>query len=197
MSLISSVSNSSATVALRLLTDAAVKTSSGTAGSRPNRATGTLDLSALKAVTNSSGTRIILSLAAAEQAYGSESFLMQTARSRADQVEITTSTIPSDKDAFRSQVLAFLGDDMKSDPEFMASLKAGKVVVNTVDEVPELNIQPMVSFTMYQNGYTTGSGGFSPSGTNQALYDQLSATRGQAAGSIGNSQFYAYWPKLP
>ena len=195
MSMISPTSISSASIALRLLTDAAARSSNGTSAILSKNGAETREMAAIKPFAHSSGARIILSLAAAEQAYGSDSFLMQTARGRADEVEISTSTIPSDKDAFRSQVLAFLGDDMKSDPAFMTALKAGKVVVNTVDEVPELNIQPMVSFTMYQNGYTTGSGGFSPSGTNQALYDQLSATRGQAAGSIGNSQFYAYWPK--
>ena len=195
MSLIGPTSNSSASVALRLLTDAAARQSSPTTGTHLKSFTGTLNSASLKAATPSNDTKIILSLAAAEQAYGSESFLMQTARGRADEVQITTSTIPSEKDAFRSQVLAFLGEDMKGDSEFMAALKAGKVTVNTVDEVPELNIQPMVSFTMYQNGHTTGSGGFSPEGTNQALYDQLSSTRGQAIGSIGNSQFYAYWPK--
>lgn len=84
---------------------------------------------------------------------------------------------------------------MSGDSEFIAALKTGKVTVNTVDEVPEMNIQPLVSFSMYQNGHTTGSGGFSPAGTKQALYDHLSSTRGQAIGSIGNSQFYAFWPK--
>lgn len=195
MSLVSPTSNSPASVALRLLTDAAVRQSSQTTGTQPKSVTGTLHSAASKTITPSIDTKIILSLAAAEQTYGPDSFLMQTARSRADQVQITTSKIPSDKDVFRSQVIAFLGEDMKSDPEFMAALKAGKVTVNTVDEVPELNIQPMVSFAMYQNGHTTGSGGFSPKGTNQALYDQFSSTRGQAIGSIGNSQFYAYWPK--
>jgi hypothetical protein len=195
MSLISPTSNSSASVALRLLTDAAARQSNPTTGTQLKSLTDTVNSASQKAANPSYDTKIILSLAAAEQAYGSDSFLMQTARGRADEIQITTDTIPSDKAAFKSEVLSFLGTDMKTDPEFMAALKAGKVTVNTVDEVPELKISPIVSFTMYQNGHTTGSGGFSPAGTNQALYDQFSSTRGQAIGSIGNSQFYAYWPK--
>ena len=121
MSLIGPTSNSSASVALRLLTDAAARQSSPTTGTHLKSFTGTLNSASLKAATPSNDTKIILSLAAAEQAYGSESFLMQTARGRADEVQITTSTIPSEKDAFRSQVLAFLGEDMKGDSEFMAA----------------------------------------------------------------------------
>jgi hypothetical protein len=180
---------SGASVALHLLTGPASR-SAGAAGSvvptdtRQGRTTPAPD-----------ATRIVLSLAAAEAAFGAESFLMQTARGRADTVEVSTSVIPEDKDALRARVLAYLGDNMKADAGFMAALKAGQVVVNTVDEVPDLNIQPMVSFTLYQDGNSPGGGTFAQDGTNHALYEALSATRGQSIGSLGNAQFYAWWPK--
>jgi len=85
---------------------------------------------------------------AAEKAYGSESFLMQTARGSADQVEISTTVIPSGKKVFKSGVLDFLSENMKNDAGLMAALKSGQVTIQTVDEVPELNIQPYISFTM-------------------------------------------------
>lgn len=191
MPTISPVSNSPAAVALRLLTEAATR-APGIGSALPDA----------KGMTPpglsppSGGVRISLSLEAAEQAYGADSFLMQQVRGRADRVEVSLSTIPEDKDALRSEVIAFLGKNRENDAEFMAALKAGEIVVHTVDEVPDLNIQPMVSFTMYRDGAIQGSGGFTPSGFNQALYEQLSATRGQATGSLGHHQFYAYWPRL-
>lgn len=119
-----------------------------------------MGFAAVSPSTHSNGVRIILSLEAAEKAYGADSFLAQTARGRADQIEISTSVIPSDKNGFKSSVLAFLSENMKSDASFMAALRSGQVTVQTVDEVPELYIQPVVSFSMFQNGNHMGGGVF-------------------------------------
>ena len=148
--------NSSASVALLLLTNAAARSARGIPPLRPAKMPDDLDTAAIKSAAHSSGIRITLGMEGAEKAYGPGSFLMQTARGRADQVEISTSVIPSDKHKFRSDVLAFLGENMKSDTGFMAAFNAGQVAVLTVDEVPELNIQPMVSFSMYRNGHYQG-----------------------------------------
>ncbi|MCU0908022.1 MAG: hypothetical protein MUF73_11355 [Rhodobacteraceae bacterium] len=178
-----------ASVALQLLTGPASRSTAAAASVVPT------DTRPAGVTAAPDATRIVLSLAAVEAAFGAESFLMQTARGRADTVEVSTSVIPEDKDAFRARVLAYLGENMASDSGFMAALAAGKVTVNTVDDVPKLNIQPMVSFTLFQNGHSTGGGTFSPDGTNHALYQALSATRGQSIGSLGNSQLHAWWPK--
>ena len=196
MSLISANFLSSASVALKLLTDAATRSANSTSLSNTiGRVTGQVGGAAVSPSTYSNGVRIILSLETAEKAYGSESFLIQTARGRADQVEISTTVIPSDKDGFKSDVLAFLSENMKKDAGFMMALKSGQVTVQTVDEVPELNIQPYVSFEMYRDGNHLGGGSFGPDGMNLDLYEELGKTRGQAFGSLGNSQFLAYWPK--
>lgn len=197
MSIVSPAAASGASIALRLLTEAAPRPAGASAAAYPTVPGKAGEPVALPRTASppDDPTRIVLSLAAAEAAFGAESFLMQTARGRADEVQVSLSTIPTDKDAFRARVLAFLGETMAADAGFMAALKAGQVVVNTVDEVPELNVQPMVSFTLHQNGYSTGSGTFSPPGTNLALYEALSATRGQSFGSLGNAQFYAWWPR--
>lgn len=191
MSLISPASNSSASVALRLLTDAAARQSGPMPGTQLKGLTGTLNSASLKTAIPSNDTKIILSLAAAEQAYGSDSFLMQTARGRADEVQITTSTTPSDKASYKLKILQQLEKDMVGDPGFMAALKAGKVKVLTADEVPELNFQPMVSFTMFKNGSTVGSGGFTPSGFNHEQLNKWESTRGQVV--LGDA--YAYYDK--
>lgn len=196
MSLIAPTLNSSSSVALKLLTDAATRSADPASARAPVRMGATPDQAAIGAATHASGVRITLTLDAAERAYGADSFLMQTARGRADQVEISTTVIPADKDGFRASVLGFLREDMKADAGFMAALKAGQVTIRTVDEVPEFNFQPFVSFSLYMNGHHQGGGGFSPSGTNHDLYEEMGKTRGQAFGSLGNSQFLAYWPKL-
>jgi hypothetical protein len=153
------------------------------------------DLAAITAAAGSSGARITLRLDAAEKVCGAGSFLKQTARGRADQVEISTSVIPSDKDGFRASVLAFLSDNMKGDAGFTAAPRVRQVTVHSVDEVPELTIQPMVSFELYKNGYHQGGGTFSPEGANVALFHEMGKTRGQAFGSLGSSQFVAIWSK--
>lgn len=200
---VSSISSSS--VALRLLTEVATRSADDLAAGRQKPVDrikailgpGKTGSSAMPGPFSSpDGTKIVLSLAAAEKLYGSDSFLMQTARGFADTVHITSSVIPADKGAFRTEVLAFLGNgSMTQDPEFLAALRKGKVTVNTVDEVPELNIPPMISFTMYLNGNMMGGGGFSPQNVDMSLYSELESQRGQAIGSIGNSMFYAHWPK--
>jgi len=196
VSLISANLNGSASVALKLLTDAATRSANSAPLSNTlEKATRTIGVVAIPS-TYSNGVRITLSLEAAEKAYGSNSFLMQTARGRADQVEISQTVIPPDKAGFKSDVLAFLSDNMKKDAGFMAALRSGQVTIQTVDELPpELNIQPYVSFEMYKDGNHLGGGSFGPDGMNLGLYEELGKTRGQAFGSLGNSQFLAHWPK--
>jgi len=161
VSLISANLNSSASVALKLLTDVATRFANNTSLlNSTGKVIWQMGFAAVSPSTHSNGVRIILSLEAAEKAYGADSFLAQTARGRADQIEISTSVIPSDKNGFKSSVLAFLSENMKSDASFMAALRSGQVTVQTVDEVPELNIQPVVSFSMFQNGNHMGGGVF-------------------------------------
>ena len=196
MSLISANLNSSASVALKLLIDAATRSANNTSlTNTTGKVTGQVGVAAVSPFTHSNGVRLILSLEAAEKAYGADSFLAQTARGRADQIRISTTVIPLDKAGFKSDVMAFLSENMKKDAGFMMALRSGQVMVQIVDEVPELNIQPYVSFEMYKNGNHLGGGSFGSDGTNLDLYEEFGKTRGQAFGSLGNSQFLAYRPK--
>jgi len=139
-------------------------------------------------------SRTILSLDTAAAMFGADSFLMQTARGRGDQVEVQISGPPEDEAAFRAQVLAELKATMGDDADFNAALRAGKVEVMTPDEVPELNLQPLVTFTILRDGNSQGGGGFHPKGTNVALYEEWGKTWGQNAGVTNNSIYYARWP---
>ena len=204
MSLISSTSNSSASVALRLLTDAAVRQSSPTTGTQPKSVVGTLHSASTKAASPSSDTKIILSAKAAIDYFGAGSEIARAVAGLGDTVEVQTSglDVPEDKAAFRQQVLDYFKDYYANNKPldtdqaaFAEALKAGKVNVKTVDEAPELNWKPDVGWAVYRDGYPQGGGIKSEPIGNQKLFDDMSATRGQAVGSIGSHYYYAYFEK--
>ena len=78
---------------------------------------------------------------------------------------------------------------------FAEALRAGKVIVKTVDETPELNWQPQVDYTIYRDGYSQGGGGGTPWIGDYARYDAQSTPRGQANGSIGGHVYCACFDK--
>jgi hypothetical protein len=144
-----------------------------------------------------------LSTRAAIDYFGAGSDIAKAA-SLGDTVEVTTSglDVPEDKDAFRQQVLGYFKDyyanNKSHDPDqaaFAEALTAGKVIVKTVDETPELNWQPHVGWAVYKNGYPQGGGITTGGSGDQALYDKMSATRGQSIGGIGSHMYYAYFEK--
>lgn len=190
MSLINPTSYSSASVALRLLTDAAARQSSPSNAASP------------AAAGPSGNTKIILSAKAASEYFGFGSEIIKSVAGMGDTVEVYYSglDVPGDKAAFRQQVLDFLKGNSADarGPEregFRQALKDGKVIVRTVDESPELNWQPNVGWAIYQDGYSQG-GGITTGGTgDRALYDNMSATRGQTIGQISGHLFYAYYEK--
>ncbi len=203
MSSINTALNSSASVALRLLTDASARQSSSTTETQPKSAVGAQNTDRLTAAGPSNDTKIILSASAAIDYFGAGSDIAKAA-SLGDTVEVQTSglNVPEDKAAFRQQVLNFLKSDAAGydsrypeQAEFLQALKDGKVVVKTVDETPELNWQPNVGWAVYRDGYSQGGGITTGGGSNQALYDKMSATRGQTTGQIAGHMFYAYYEK--
>lgn len=203
MSSINTTLNSSASVALRLLTDSSARQSSQTTGIQPKSVIGTLNSASPKFTSASSDTKIILSAQTAINYFGPGSDVAKAA-SLGDTVEVQTSglDVPDEKEAFRQQVLDFLksgaaGFDARYPDQaaFMQALKDGKVIVKTVDETPELNWQPDVGWAVYKDGYPQGGGIKSEPIGNQALYDQMSPTRGQTTGEIGSHMFYAYFEK--
>lgn len=203
MSLISPASYSSASVALRLLADAAARQSSPTNGIQAKSVVGTLNSASLNVVSPSRNTTIILSAKTAIDYFGPGSDVSKAA-SLGDTVEVQTSGLdtPEDKAAFRQQVLDFLKSDAAGydarcpeQAEFLQALKDGKVIVKTVDESPELNWQPNVGWTIYKDGYSQGGGMTHKPVGDQALYDKMSATRGQTTGQIASHIFYAYYEK--
>jgi hypothetical protein len=203
MSSIRFTSNSSASVALRLLTDASARQSNPVTGTPAKNPSAALRSSTPGIAVPSRDTKIVLSAQTAIDYFGPGSDVAKAA-SLGDTVEVQTSglDVPQDKAAFRQQVLDFLKSDAAGydarhpeQAEFMQALKDGKVIVKTVDETPELNWQPDVGWSIYRDGYSQGGGIKSEPIGNQALYDQMSATRGQTTGEIGSHMFYAYFEK--
>jgi hypothetical protein len=204
MSLISPASNSSASVALRLLIDAAARQSSPTTGTQLKSFTGTLNTASPTVASLSTGTKIVLSAKAASDYFGVGSDIVRAVADLGDTVEVHFSglDVPKDKAAFSQQALDFLksnaaGYDARhpEQAEFLQALKDGKVIVKTVDESPELKWQPNVGWAIYKDGYSQG-GGITTGGTgDQALYENMGATRGQTIGQIAGHMFYAYYEK--
>ena len=204
MSLISPTSYSSASVALRLLTDAAARQSSPTTGAQFKGFTGTLNTASPTVASLSTGTKIVLSAKAASEYFGVGSDIVRAVAGLGDSVEVSFSglDVPEDKAAFRQQALDFLKSDAAGydtrypdQAEFLKALKDGKVIVKTVDESPELKWQPNVGWAIYKDGYPQGGGITHKPVGDQALYDKMSATRGQTTGMIGGHMFYAYYEK--
>lgn len=202
MTSISSSFQSGAQIALHLLR-------SGAAAGQPQAIGG---LANPKPATNAApntgpydrGTKIILSADAAIDYFGAGSDIAKAIRGLGDQVAVQTSglDVPADKAAFRKQVLDFLKSDAAGydarypdQAEFMQALKDGKVIVKSVDETPELNWQPNVGWTVYQDGYSQGGGVTSGGPGSQALYETLGQTRGQTIGQTNSHMFYAYFEK--
>lgn len=126
------------------------------------------------------GTRILLRAQTAMDDFGRGSDVAKAA-SLGDQIEVTTSglDVPVDKAAFRRQVLDLLQSDAAGydarypdQAEFLKALKAGKVIVQTVDETSELNWQPNIGWSVYWDGYSQGGGMTTGGAGNQALYDR-------------------------
>lgn len=192
---------SGAQIALKLLRSGAASEQTQALGGVTNPTTA--NSAALDKAMHGSGTKIILSTQTAINYFGPRSDVAKAA-SLGDHVEVTTSglDVPEDKAAFRQQVLDYFKDyyanNKPLDPDqaaFAEALKAGKVIVKTVDETPELNWQPQVDYTIYKDGYSQGGGGGTPWIGNYAQYEAQSATRGQASGSIGSQVYYAYFEK--
>lgn len=122
---------------------------------------------------------------------------MRTARGVAEQVEVSTSVIPAETENFRRQVLAFLRQNMTADAGFMAAFRARAGDGPDGRRGARTNHPADGVVSVYANGNHLGGGTYSPAGTNPALFEQLGRTRGQAAGSLGNAQLVAHWPRSP
>jgi hypothetical protein len=193
---------SGAQIALKLLGSGAASGRAEAPGSVANPATGIR--AGLDPALHNSGTRIVLSAKAATDYFGPSSEIARAFAGLGDTVEVTTSglDVPQDKGAFRTQVLGFLKSDAAGhdarypdQAEFMQALKDGRVIVKSVDETPELNWQPNVGWAVYRDGYPQGGGIKTEPVGDQALYDAMSATRGQTTGFIAGHLFYAYFEK--
>jgi hypothetical protein len=204
MALINPTSYSSASVALRLLTDAAARQSSPTTGTQALSIVGISNAANPNGASLLTDTKIFLSAQTAINYFGAGSDLAKAVSGHGDTVEVQTSglEVPEDKAAFRQQVLDFLKSDAAGydarhpgHAEFLQALKDGKVIVKTVDESPELNWQPNVGWTIYKDGYSQGGGMTHKPVGDQALYDKMSATRGQSTGQIASHMFYAYYER--
>lgn len=147
---------------------------------------------------------IVLSAQAARDHFGAGSEIARAVSGMGDQVHLSFSglNVPRDKEAFRQRALAYLqsaeaGYDARypEHAEFLQKLREGKVIVQTVDETPELAWQPDVGWAVYRDGYAQGGGITSRPIGDQALFDAQEATRSQHVASIGGMYFYAYYER--
>lgn len=193
-----SAGQSGAQIALTLLGNSGAK--AGTAQGTHAQASNGMVGSGGAAATQGNGTKIMLSASAALAHFGTGSEIARAIDGLGDQVMIQTSglEIPRDKAAFRQQVLDYLQSDAAGFdaryPEqaaFLQALQEGRVSVQTVDEVPELDWQPDIGWAVYRDGFPQGGGITSQPVGNQAAYDRLAASRGQNIGSVGGHYFYA------
>ncbi|MCA2009923.1 hypothetical protein LCM17_00330 [Cereibacter sphaeroides] len=157
-----------------------------------------------EATAPESASKLVLSATAAREYFGAGSEIARAVSGLGDSVQISYSglDVPQDKEAFRQKALAYLksaeaGYDARypEHAEFLQKLKEGKVIVQTVDETPELNWQPDVGWAVYRDGYPQGGGITSQPIGDQALFDAQEATRSQHVGSIGGQYFYAYYER--
>lgn len=133
---------------------------------------------------------------AVETSFGADSPLARQMRSyRAVSASIRASTVPADKASFRADVRRYLAMTHQHDASFRQAMQDGTLVIQTTDEVPELNFQPLIEYALYRDGVEQDSGSFSPEGFNDDLYQHLAQSRHQVRGSYGLRQFYAWWPQ--
>ncbi|MDF3607973.1 hypothetical protein PE067_18675 [Paracoccus sp. DMF-8] len=172
---------------------ASIAASSGLA---PNTATADLDRALSGMAPEAEAVEYRLGLDAVERSFGADSPLARKMRSsRAVSAAIRASTIPSDKESFRQDVRRHLMRAFGHDEAFRRALQQGTLVIQTTDETPELNFQPLIDYSVYRDGVEKGAGQFSPAGFNDRLYQQLGQTRNQTRGHLGLRQFYAWWPQ--
>lgn len=180
--------SASAAVALRIL---------GTRAAQSEDAVSDSPAVASEGRGTGSASRFMLSVDAIRQMYGEDSPILAYATGD-DRVEIRLATIPGDKDSFRAKVIDRLGefDDYANDASFVAARAAGTIEVFTADEVPELNMQSEINYTIYKNGSIFGSGGYGIVGQfNQALADEWGKSWNQSYGSVDEQLYYMRWPK--
>lgn len=137
-----------------------------------------------------------LGVEAVEKSFGTESPVARKMRNlRAVSASIRASTVPLDRAAFRQEVQQHLLRTYGHDESFRQAILDGTLVIQTTDELPELNFQPIIQYEVYRDGVEKGSGQFSMPGFNDSLYHQLGLTRNQTKGSMGLRQYYAWWPQ--
>lgn len=147
------------------------------------------------AVTGTAVAEFRLGIEAVERSFGADSPIARKMRSyRSISASIRASTVPADKDSFRADVQRYLLQVYQGDDAFQRAVKDGTLVIQTTDETPELNFQPLIAYTLYRNGEAQDSGTFRPDGFNEDLYRELGQTRNQTRGNYGLRQFYAWWP---
>lgn len=142
------------------------------------------------------GVEYRLGVEAVERSFGAESpIARKMRRMRAVSASIRASSVPADRETFRQDVRRHLMRTFGHDEAFRRAILDGTLVIQTTDEAPELNFQPIIQYTVYREGLEKGMGEFSPPGFNDELYHQLGQTRHQTKGNLGMRQYYAWWPQ--
>lgn len=91
---------------------------------------------------------------------------------------------PQDRAVFRAKVIKFLNAMYRDDEAFQRALKLGTIVVRAVEDQPEPEMRPELTYAIYREGAIQAAA-------------ELALRRGADGlpASVGPNDFIAWWPK--
>ncbi|WP_062561384.1 hypothetical protein [Paracoccus aminovorans] len=90
---------------------------------------------------------------------------------------------PQDRAVFRAKVIKFLNAMYGDDEAFQRALKLGTIVVRAVEDQPEPEMRPELTYAIYREGAAL------------AAAEEVQRRTGGPPVSVGPNDFVAWWPK--
>ncbi|MCV2447074.1 hypothetical protein [Paracoccus sp. DMF] len=90
---------------------------------------------------------------------------------------------PQDRAVFRAKVIKFLNAMYGDDEAFQRALKLGTIVVRAVEDQPEPEMRPELTYAIYREGAAL------------AAAEEVQRRAGGPPVSVGPNDFVAWWPK--
>lgn len=90
---------------------------------------------------------------------------------------------PQDRAVFRAKVIKFLNAMYGDDEAFQRALKLGTIVVRAVEDQPDAEMRPELTYAIYREGAAL------------AAAEELQRRSGGPPVSVGPNDFVAWWPK--
>lgn len=91
---------------------------------------------------------------------------------------------PQDRAVFRAKVIKFLTAMYGDDEAFLRALKLGTIVVRAVEDQPEPEMRPELTYAIYREGVALA-----------ALSQPARPSGNGPPASVGQNDFVAWWPK--